>query len=111
MGGSNSGFASGWNGNTQSRGNSISQAEYLADPQMQNSYAYARGNPLRYKDPDGNFPALIPLIGYILTAYGAAQTGVSGYDYYVTNVQYPQVFSAQERSQSKFNFEFNVFLN
>ncbi|KKW19642.1 MAG: RHS Repeat family [Parcubacteria group bacterium GW2011_GWA2_51_10] len=53
MGGSNSGFASGWNGNTQSGGNSISQAEYLADPQMQNSYAYARGNPLRYKDPEG----------------------------------------------------------
>ena len=26
----------------RSRGNSISQAEWLADPQMQNSYAYAR---------------------------------------------------------------------
>ena len=42
MGGSNSGFASGWRGNTQSRAGSISQLEYLADPQMQNSYAYAR---------------------------------------------------------------------
>jgi len=42
MGGSNSGFASGWSGNTRSRGNSISQAEWLADPQGQNSYAYAR---------------------------------------------------------------------
>ena len=35
MGGSNSGFASGWRGNTQSRAGSISQLEYLADPQMQ----------------------------------------------------------------------------
>ena len=53
MGGSNSGFASGWRGNTQSRAGSISQAEYLADPQMQNSYAYARGNPIRFSDPTG----------------------------------------------------------
>src|SRR3989344_2102266 len=53
MGGLNSGFASGWSRNTQSRGSSISQAEYLADPQMQNSYAYARGNPITMKDPEG----------------------------------------------------------
>ncbi|WP_292530889.1 SpvB/TcaC N-terminal domain-containing protein [Methylocystis sp.] len=53
MGGLNSTNASGWNGNTRSRGSSISQAEYLADPQMQNSYAYARGNPITMKDPEG----------------------------------------------------------
>ena len=55
MGGSNSGFASGWRGNTQSRAGSISQAEWLADPQAQNSYGYARNNPLKYKDPDGEY--------------------------------------------------------
>jgi hypothetical protein len=39
----NSAFASGWNGNTPSRGNStFSWAKYLADPQQQNSY-----NPMR----------------------------------------------------------------
>ena len=53
MGGLNSGFASGWSGNTRSRGNSISQAEWLADPQAQNSYGYARNNPIKYIDPDG----------------------------------------------------------
>lgn len=31
--------------------------EYLLDPQQQNSYAYARNNPIRYVDPDGNFAA------------------------------------------------------
>jgi RHS repeat-associated protein len=42
-GGSNLASASGWNGNTQSRGNSMfTWAEYLADPQQQNSYSDAR---------------------------------------------------------------------
>ena len=29
----------------------------MADPQLMNSYAYARGNPLAYNDPDGEFPS------------------------------------------------------
>lgn len=31
----------------------LSQNYFLQDPQLLNSYAYARGNPLRYSDPDG----------------------------------------------------------
>jgi hypothetical protein len=50
----NSAFASGWNGNTPSRGSStFTQDEYLRDPQTQNSYSYARDNPISLKDPDG----------------------------------------------------------
>ena len=30
----------------------------IADPQLVNSYAYARGNPLTYNDPDGQWPSL-----------------------------------------------------
>lgn len=53
MGELSSKVASGWREDLQSRGSSISQAEYLADPQIQNSYAYARGNPITMKDPEG----------------------------------------------------------
>jgi RHS repeat-associated protein len=54
MGGSNSAFGSGRNGNTALRGNStFSWAKYLADPQQQNSYSYARNNPINMKDPEG----------------------------------------------------------
>jgi RHS repeat-associated protein len=35
------------------------QAYFLADPQSVNSYSYARNNPLRYKDPNGNCPICI----------------------------------------------------
>jgi hypothetical protein len=40
MGGPNSASASGLKTNTQSTGNSISMAEYLADPQALNAYSY-----------------------------------------------------------------------
>jgi hypothetical protein len=53
-GGLNSAFASGWNGNTPSRGNStFTQNEYLRDPQLQNAYSYSRDNPIRFEDPEG----------------------------------------------------------
>lgn len=31
----------------------------LLDPQTQNSYAYARNNPIVYKDPDGMYPTAV----------------------------------------------------
>ena len=41
-------------GNTQATGKSASGwSEYMLDPQGQNSYAYGRGNPIRYKDVSG----------------------------------------------------------
>src|SRR3989344_3812224 len=112
MGGLNSGFASGWNQNTQSRGSSISQAEYLADPQMQNSYAYARGNPIRFKDPEGNLaflaipvvataPEWLPAVAWGIAAAGAYITGdillrqSGGREYGRTDgIQFPHVGGA-----------------
>ncbi|OGZ44721.1 MAG: hypothetical protein A2756_04670 [Candidatus Ryanbacteria bacterium RIFCSPHIGHO2_01_FULL_48_27] len=41
-------------GNSPAKKNWTSiQAEFLRDPQMQNSYSYARNNPINMKDPEG----------------------------------------------------------
>ena len=104
MGGLNSGFASGWSGNTQSRGNSISQFEYLADPQAQNSYAYARNNPLKYTDPDGEFYQVAAAIGlgfvggvtsqYISDVVRNYQSGVQGLNMF-TQVSSGETYGVQ----------------
>ena len=49
-----------------SLGSGIDKREQVAllDPQMQNSYAYARNNPVKHTDPDGEFAFVIPLIAY-----------------------------------------------
>ena len=50
-----SGFGFGF-GNSPAKKNWTSiQAEFLRDPQMQNSYSYARNNPINMKDPNGEF--------------------------------------------------------
>src|SRR3989344_900973 len=55
----NSGRTTGLNsmsgfGNSPAKKNWTSiQAEFLRDPQMQNSYSYARNNPINMKDPEG----------------------------------------------------------
>lgn len=38
------------------------QSTVLADPQLFNSYSYARNNPIINRDADGNFAFLIPLV-------------------------------------------------
>jgi hypothetical protein len=50
----------------------------LLDPQLQNSYSYARNNPVLYKDPEGR---IIPLLA---VAYVAAEAALSAYDAYNT---------------------------
>jgi RHS repeat-associated protein len=42
----------------------------LMDPQLQNSYSWARGNPIGNKDPEGNIPAVA--IPFILFGIGGA---------------------------------------
>ena len=69
--------AFGWKTNMPSRGSSMSGwDEYLADPQAQNAYGYARGNPLRYIDPDGKLSVDISLnfIGNLLGPFGVGGT-------------------------------------
>ena len=71
----------------------------LKDPQLQNSYGYARNNPLIYKDPNGELAFLaMPVIAVTLTAfeyfgYSMAAVGV----YNLTNVlRYPEGYSSAE---------------
>ena len=63
-----------------SLGSGIDKREQVAllDPQMQNSYAYARNNPVKHTDPDGEF---IPLL---VAAYLGVQVTLSAWDIYST---------------------------
>jgi hypothetical protein len=68
------------------------QQEFLADPQLANSYSYGRDNPVTQKDPEGK---IIPIIIGALAAYGAAQTYVD-YVNFQTVTTYPEEFSDTE---------------
>ncbi len=72
MGGLNSASAFGWRKNTQSRAGSMSGwAEFLTDPQMQNSYSYGRNNPITMSDPNGEWAVYIsPVIPGINVGLG-----------------------------------------
>ncbi len=45
-------------------------AQYLIDPQLQNSYSYGRNNPVKYVDPDGEFAENITNLIAISLLYG-----------------------------------------
>lgn len=53
--------------------------QYLADPQQLNSYSYVKNNPLKYKDPTGEFVDTILDVGFI--AYDVYKIGQA----YATN--------------------------
>jgi len=59
-------------------GRMLSPDNYVQDPsnaQNYNRYAYVLNNPLKYVDPSGEIPILIPIIGAIIGAYlGGAAT-------------------------------------
>ncbi len=65
-------------------GRMLSADNYIAsmmDTQAQNRYAYALNNPLKYTDPSGELPFLVPvIIGALAGAYvgGAIQQGGGG---------------------------------
>ena len=47
----------------------------VGDPQLLNAYAYARGNPLAYVDPDGENPFLIAIL--VGAVFGGLQAGMA----------------------------------
>ncbi len=87
----------------------VTQDFILSDPQLLNSYSYARNNPITLKDPEGKI-AFLPLLGYIYSAYTAAQISVDAYDVYNTNVRYGDVFTQQEKTQTNFKAGIDVAL-
>ncbi|MEK7113597.1 MAG: hypothetical protein AAB873_02090, partial [Patescibacteria group bacterium] len=60
----------------------VEQNAVLRDPQMMNSYSYAKGNPITLSDPNGNCPMCVTA----LIGAGAGMLGQLGYDIY-SNVQ------------------------
>ena len=80
--------------------------EYLADPQIHNSYSYARNNPLGMVDPEGEL-AMIPII---LAAYSAAQAAIDLYEFKLTHFDYPDQFSGTERLSDKIDLGFDIGL-
>ena len=71
---------------------------YLLDPQLQNSYSYARNNPMKYNDPTGNLPALALPLAVVapeaaLVVGAAAIVGVLAYSYNAGQMPTPNIFN------------------
>jgi hypothetical protein len=77
---------------------------FLSDPQIMNSYGYARDNPIVNKDPTGEVIPLIP----ILAVYGAAQMGVDIWDAFNMNIKYADVTTREQKDASAFKAGFDV---
>ncbi len=83
--------------------------DILLDPQLMNSYAYGRGNPVRFKDPEGNI-AVVPFIALAYSLYSGAQLAIDAYDVYQTNYKYGDVFSQAEKNQTNFKAGYDFVL-
>jgi hypothetical protein len=81
------------------------QKAILFDPQLANSYSYARDNPITSKDPKGNFIALLwPAIELGAEAWGAYSTGSSIGDMLNTHVLFRGDYTDDQRSDASFWF-------
>lgn len=70
---------------------------FLADPQVLHSYAYARGNPLRYLDPSGEALEFGPLLKNIFKWYGRVDLGIQLAGLGVRELKYHEQLSSQEK--------------
>jgi hypothetical protein len=95
-------------------------AQILSDPQLLNSYSYARGNPLTLKDPRGEIaffaiPAASVIWGYVaagFTAMGAIQTIESAHNnLWLPFVQYKNAFTPEQKKEAPIRFGVDSVLN
>jgi len=70
-------------------------AALLADPQLLNSYSYARGNPISLKDPTGQIPVVLAVWTGANFAYNAAQYFIERYEANTARM-HPSAFSPNE---------------
>src|SRR5262249_10283493 len=81
------------------------QKTLLSDPQLLNSYSYARNNPITTKDPKGNFLiALVPAIELGAEVWGAYSMGSSIGEVLNTNLLFRGDYSDAQRSDANFWF-------
>ena len=93
-------------------------AVLLKDPQLQNSYGYARNNPLIFKDPNGDLillalpplAAVLDLVGMGLLANNVIDATADAYSYYQTHFSpYTNGYSTDEKLASEFAVTYDIY--
>lgn len=82
------------------------QYEILSDPQMLNSYSYARNNPIANKDPEGAWASVA--LQAAIRIYGAFSLGFGGGEVLNANLLFPNDYSGPQRSEANFYFGLSV---
>jgi hypothetical protein len=79
--------------------------QHLSNPQHLNSYAYAAGNPIKYRDPNGE---ILPIIAAAFTVYGIVSTAIDLYYGVGDVISYPDSFTPREKEERYVKAGFDI---